>query len=102
MLKNLAENALKNFENGYDSFMRWVDETVEDAEVHEDPTDADLAMAFRELGALRRQNAALKDTIEAQRQWTATAKEQAGYDQNVSFDTVFDDLLSFYKNEAGL
>lgn len=97
MLKNLAETALKNFENGYDNFMRWVEENAEVNDVQDDFTDAELAEAFRELGALRRKNAMLQQAVDAQREWTANAKEQAGYDQNVSFDTVFENLLDFYK-----
>jgi len=79
--------------------MNWVDETLDEVnEIQDTPTDANLAEAFRELGALRRENALLKKHVESTKTWVEEAKERAGYDQSVSFDQVFDDLL---RNKKG-
>jgi hypothetical protein len=69
--------------------------TVED-DFEEEPTDWELAEAFRELGRLRIDNKRLRDMVNNTKSWTEQAKRDAGYDENVSFDDVFSNLLEFY------
>lgn len=97
MIKKFIIDSMQAFAEMYDSFTEINPNNPTEFEEH--PTDAELAEAFLELGRLRRENARLKDSEFKRKMWIENAKKRAGYDTNVSFDDVFDELLAFYKEQ---
>jgi len=83
--------------NLYDRFINWLN--FGEAPINtnkiapESANDNNLAAAFKELGRLREENAKLKESESKTNYWLEEAKMRAGYDTNVSFDVVFNELL---------
>lgn len=77
------------------------DKNVDSTAVALDPKDAliaqlqmELAEADRRAGAAERKNAGLQDTIDRANNSRDKQKAEAGYDRNVSFDRVWDEILA--------
>ncbi|MCW7556448.1 hypothetical protein NX722_28615 [Endozoicomonas gorgoniicola] len=58
---------------------------------------SDLDEADRRAGAAEREKVRLKESAQARRDWLRRAKEEAGYHDSVSFDTVWDETLKLAK-----
>lgn len=56
-----------------------------------------LAGDVLEVDKFKRENADLKDSAFKRTQWLDKAKREAGYDPSVSFDDVWKEVLTFYK-----
>lgn len=58
-------------------------------------TDPEITIREQDeiIGRLTRTCDALTKSVEANREWLAKAKRDAGYDNNVSFDTVWKEIL---------
>jgi len=90
MLKDILDKGYRAAQKTFDDFVNVADDYPET------PTDWELAEAFRELGRLRVDNQRLRVMVNNTKSWTEQAKRDAGYDENVSFDVVFGNLLEFY------
>lgn len=93
----------------YEQFKQWLDieklgrNTVKPARYNMNQNHLkDLLVETQsELSKLRRENAMLRKENQARQQWLTDAKERAGYDINVSFDEVFNDLLESKEKSNG-
>lgn len=56
--------------------------------------EADLAEADRRAGAAERNLAEEVESNRRMRQWISSAKAEAGYHDNISFDVVWDETLA--------
>lgn len=86
----------------YERFKRWFNmEGVNDdiapyqsAEMTNEPINHVLFELNAKMLRLQKENAHLKENDAKARHWLENAKEQAGYDTNVSFDTVWAETLN--------
>ena len=62
---------------------------------------ADLAEADRRAGAAERAKARVDDDAAKRASWLRSAKAEAGYDDNVSFDVVWAETLAKSRASAG-
>lgn len=73
-----------------DKIVAYTDDEVGQIMLHQDA----------KVGELTRKNERLQDSYEKRQDWLRKAKAEAGFDDSVSFDVVWEKVLKVYKSQT--